>query len=275
MTKMMATWTTAIADGLLPSRGRAVANAAALLTLALSCAGWAQQPEPPATQIVTPPQAVWTPASDAPKGLLTALEGEHHDRFISRARSGEIDIVFFGSTATEMWLWQDRGRRVWDQTFGSLKAADFGTQGTSFGSLLWRMRNGELDGYRAKLVVLQAQGDDDTILSGGKSLDDYVANYAAIIAEVRARQPQAKILLFGIFPRSTAHTGRLANAALARLATNETVFFIDMSARFFRPDGTYNSEMWSMSSSTNTGTQEPTFKAWAEELQPWLNRFVR
>ena len=101
MTKMMATWTTAIVGGLIPSRRRAVADAAALLGLALCSAAWAQQPEPLATQIAAPPQAVWTPTSDAPKGLLTALEGEHHDRFINRARSGEIDIVFFGSTETD------------------------------------------------------------------------------------------------------------------------------------------------------------------------------
>src|SRR5262249_30632680 len=158
--------------------------------------------------------------------------------------------------------------------FGSLKAADFGTQGTRFESLLRRMRNGELDGYRAKLVVLQAQGDDDTVVRDGK-FDDHVAKYAAIIAEVRARQPQAKILLFGVFPRSRTPTGLQANAALSTLANNETVFFIDISNRFFRPDGSHNSEMWQMSGPPNAGIQEPAFEVWAEVLQPWLDRFVR
>jgi beta-lactamase regulating signal transducer with metallopeptidase domain len=67
------------------------------------------------TPRVVPP--VWTPASGAPKDLLTAHEGERHDRFIDRARAGNLDIVFFGQTDTEMWLWSDRGRSVWDQTF--------------------------------------------------------------------------------------------------------------------------------------------------------------
>jgi hypothetical protein len=85
MTKMMATWTTAIVGGLLPSRCRAVADVAALLALALFCAAWAQQPEPLATQMATPPQGVWTPTSGAPKDLLTAYEGERHDRMQKRA----------------------------------------------------------------------------------------------------------------------------------------------------------------------------------------------
>ena len=79
-------------------------------------------------------QQVWTPTSDAPKGLLTKLEGERHDRFIARAQTGDIDIVFFGTTSTEMWSWPDRGRSVWDRRFGSLKAASFGSQGTRFDS---------------------------------------------------------------------------------------------------------------------------------------------
>ncbi len=242
--------------------------------LVSSYAAWAQQPERPVTPVTAASRAVWTPTKDAPKDLLTSLEGEHHDRFIDRAQKGDIDIVFFGTTDTEMWSWPDRGRAVWDRTFGSLKAANFGSQGTRFESLQWRMRNGELDGYRAKLVVLQAHGDDDTVISNGK-FDDYVGNYAAIIAEVRARQPQARILLFGTFPRSAAHAGRQANAALSRLANNETVFFIDISDRFFRPDGSHNDEMWIMSGPPNAGIHAPAFEVWAEVLQPWLDRFVR
>ena len=210
------------------------------------------------------PQAVWTPTSEAPKGLLTALEGERHDRFITRARAGDIDIVFFGSTETEMWLWQDRGRKVWDQKFESRKAADFGSQGTRFDSLMWRMRNGELNGYQAKLVVLQAQ----------IGVDDYAAKYAAIISEIRARQPQAKVLLFGVFPRSQTHTAASrANAALATLKDDQTVFFIEISDRFFHPDGSFNTEMWN--SGPDVGMQTRAFEVWAEVLQPFLDRFVR
>ena len=229
------------------------------------------------------PEPVWAPSSDAPKDLLTGLEAKRHDNFIERAKAGEIDIVFFGSTPAEMWLWPDRGRSVWDQTFGSLKAASFGSAGTHFESLLWRMQHGELDGYKAKLVVVLAENaffaglDGRAPWLGGTvvrdiDLDDhgYVSKYAAIIAEIRARQPRARILLFGVFPRyQTDAEPVVENAALAALGNNETVFFIDMSKRFFHPDGSFDGRMWA------TGLQEPAFKAWAEELQPWLDRFVR
>ena len=123
---------------------------AVVIAATLVGSAWAQQPPR-----VAPPEAVWTPSADAPEGLLTALEGERHDRFIEQAKAGDIDIVFFGTTDTEMWLWPDRGRSVWDQDLAIRKAAGFGSQGTRFESLMWRMRNGELSGYQAKVVVLQ------------------------------------------------------------------------------------------------------------------------
>ena len=252
----------------------------------LAAAGFVALASPFAIGIVSVPiltaqqtTAVWTPASDAPKDLLTAHEGERHDRFIDRARVGNLDIVFFGPTDTEMWLWSDRGRSVWDQTFGSLKAASFGSQGTRFDSLLWRMQNGELDGYQAKIVVLQGFGTGDQSI--GDRQAESVAGYAPIIAEIRARQPQAKILLSAAFPRGQLRREAWrkvaeANALVyAKLADDKTVFYMNMGDRFFRSDGSHNSEMWTMSGPPNAGIQQPAFKVWAEELQPWVDRFVR
>jgi GDSL-like lipase/acylhydrolase family protein len=227
--------------------------------------------------------AQWTPSAQAPAGTLThALEAQRHDRFIEIARNGDIDLVFFGTTSTEMWSWKDRGRSVWDREFGSLKAANFGSQGSQFKSLLWRMRNGELDGYRAKLFVLNFGPGDDRITN---PFDDrsaeLVEGYRSVIAEIRARQPQAKILLLAGFPRGrlTRESWREiaeANAgAFAQLADGETVFYADFGERCYLPDGSYNREYGGMPGPAGVGAQVPLFELWAEELQPWLDRFVR
>jgi hypothetical protein len=257
------------------------AAALAILGFALGHAAAAQQPARSAAEPrVAPPEAVWTPAAAAPAGLLTSLEAQHHDRFIDRARAGGIDVVFFGTTSTEMWSWRDRGRGVWDRTFGSVQAASFGSQGTRFASLLWRMRNGELDGYQAKLVVLQGFGPGDAAI-GGDDQAEFVTGYADVVAEIRARQPRAKVLLFAEFPR-----GRLgrepwrrvaaSNAAVyAELADGETVFYVDIGERFFRSDGSFDGAMWGYTEKAGVGIQTTAFEAWAEELRPWLDRFVR
>lgn len=254
--------------------------AAAVVVLATGYAG-AQQPARTATSPAAPQKPVWTRSANAPEGVMTpGLETQHHDVFIERAKAGGIDIVFFGTTDTEMWNWSDRGRPVWDRTFGSLKAANFGTQGLKPGSLLWRVRNGELDGYQAKLVVLQAflVGEDDPRSPLVQT------EFGAVLPEIRARQPQATTLIFAPFPRGQENleqwrprAAALA-ASLGRLADDQTVFYIDIGERFFRADGSPNQEMWSFAPRAglgSVGAQTPAFVAWADALRPWLDRFVR
>jgi hypothetical protein len=227
--------------------------------------------------------AQWIPSAQAPAGTLThALEAQRHDRFIELARDGDIELVFFGTTSTEMWWWKERGRSVWDRELGSLKAANFGSQGSQFRSLLWRMQNGELDGYRAKLFVLNFGPGDERITN---PFDDrtaeFVAGYSSLIAEIRARQPQAKILLLAGFPRgqltreSWRELAELNAAVFAQLADDETIFYADFGERFYLPDGSYNREYWGMPGPAGVGAQVPLFELWAEELEPWLDRFVR
>jgi hypothetical protein len=249
---------------------RAVAAAAAVV--AFGCAAGAQQ--------TRRPEAVWTPAADAPAGVLShALEGQRHDFFIGLAQKGDIDVVFFGRTATEMWWWPARGKSVWDREFGSLKAANFGSQGTHPESLVWRMRNGELDGYQAKLVILNEVGNLDRPMPPRSRFPDWPAGYAAVIAEIRARQPQAKILMLAPFPRGRQtiqewrELAAADAAAVAGLVDDEIVFYADIGERFYRPDGSYNGDVWG--GSAGVGAQQALYEVWAEALQPWLDRFVR
>jgi BlaR1 peptidase M56/GDSL-like Lipase/Acylhydrolase family len=269
-------------------RGAALAGAAAVATigLALGYAAWAQQPERVVTQTARP-EPVWTKTADAPPGVQVvshALEGQRHDFFIDLAQKGDIDLVFFGTTETEMWWWPDRGRAVWDRELGSLKAANFGSQGTNPKSLIWRMRNGELDGYDAKLVVVQLLGvrEERVGEAAGSAETEFLAGWGSVIAEIRARQPQAKILLQAPMPRGIPPLARReswrerwdANAAvIARLTDDETVFYADFGDRYFLPDGSYNHDYWH--GPAGAGAQPAAFEVWAEALQPWLDRFVR
>ena len=252
----------------LPSLRRAIAAAvaAAAIYVAFGHVASAQQPERPVTQR---PEAVWTPSAEAPAGVLShALEGQRHDHFIDLAQKGDIDLVFFGTTATEMWWWPNRGRAAWDQAFGSLKAANFGSQGSHFESLVWRMRNGELDGYRAKLFVLQFGPGDSSIddAFAPERHAEFVAGYASVIAEIRARQPQAKILLLAGFPRGQSsrepwrEIADMNAAVFAELTDDETVFYADIGERFFLPDGSFNREMWAMPGPAGVGAQQPALR---------------
>ena len=216
----------------------------------------------------------WTPAAEAPDDTLShEFEGQRHDFFIELARAGDIDLVFFGTTDTEMWWWE-RGKEVWEREFGSLKAANFGSQGTQSRSLLWRMQSGELDGYSAKLIVLQAWGVSDHGLAEDRRAA-YIEGFIPIIAEIRARQPQARLLIMPALPRGRAtleqwrQRSPSIDSAFSELVDNETVFYANFGERLFNTDGSFKHETWA------AGRQTPGFEIWAEALQPWLDRFVR
>lgn len=270
-----------------PLRRRAAMGGAAgvaIIGLALGYAAWAQQPARVVTEAARP-KAVWMRTADAPQGAMShALEGQRHDLFIELAQKGDIDIVFFGTTETEMWWWPARGRTVWDREFAGRKAQNFGAQGTNAKTLLWRMQNGELDGYQAKLVVLQLAGVGrivDPLIPNRER--EFLAGWSSVIAEIRTRQPQATILLLAPAPRGIAPLAtRLewqevadANGAVVeRLTDGETVFYADLGERFFLPDGAYNHDYWGTPGPVGVGMQPAAFEIWAEALEPWIERFV-
>jgi hypothetical protein len=197
----------------------------------------------------------WTPSSEAPQGLLTPREMHLHNVFIDLARSassctraplrqncapGGIDVVFFGSTFAEAWWWENGGMPTWSARFASRKATNFGSQGSRPESLLWRMRNGELDGYAAKLVVFWLPSNAARV-----DRTTFEETYSPVIAEIRARQPQARVLLFGTRPDVQASAAFVDNASVFYVAAPEL--------RANDPHG---------------------YEARADQLEPWLKRFV-
>jgi lysophospholipase L1-like esterase len=134
---------------------------------------------------------------------------------------------------------------VWDEHFAPLKPANFGIGGDTTQGVLWRMQNGELDNFKAKLIVLMLgtnninRNPNDEIVDGDR----------LIIEEFKKRQPQAKVLLLGIFPRAREASDpyrekiKDINSKLAQLADNKQVFFMDIGEKFLTPEGVLTPEI--------------------------------
>src|SRR5688572_13558482 len=123
-----------------------------------------------------------------------------HQSFLEVARAGNIDLLFVGDSITDGWRREDRGLPVWNQSFAPLKAANFGIGGDTTQGVLWRMQNGELDGFQAKLIVLMLGTNNINRNTNA----DIAAGDRAIVQEFLKRQPTAKVLLLGVFPRGAA-----------------------------------------------------------------------
>lgn len=183
--------------------------------------GGAAQPAAPATQAVQP----------------NAQFMARHETFLEIARGGNIDLLWVGDSITDWWT---RAQPVWDRYFAPLRPANFGIAGDVTQGVLWRMQNGELSGFQAKLIILMLGTNNINRNTNA----DIAAGVGAIVQEFRTRQPQAKVLVLGVFPRGVLPDNafrpaiREINEHLARLDDGQNVFFMDIGDRFLAPDGT-------------------------------------
>jgi lysophospholipase L1-like esterase len=126
-----------------------------------------------------------------------------HEAVLRRLRQGRVDLLFIGDSITENW--ERHGpppnmdiEPVWQHFYGDRNAVNLGFKGDATAHLLWRLRNGEVNGIAPKAAV---------ILIGANNLGrvhwsaaDTVTGIEAVIAELRQRLPNTKLLLISVLP---------------------------------------------------------------------------
>jgi lysophospholipase L1-like esterase len=190
--------------------------------------------------------ALWNPGRSAEavqgKAPRTTLPEEkdrnRHEEFLKIARAGGVELLFLGDSITDGW--RAGGKTVWDKYFAPLKAANFGIGGDRTEHVIWRIRNGELEGIQPKLVVLMIGTNN------GDSAEDVSLGIKTILSDIHERSPRSKVLLLGIFPRSEKPDGARSKndqvnkliSKFASFAEGHRVAFLDIGAKFLAPDGT-------------------------------------
>ena len=196
-----------------------------------------------------------------------------HQSFLEVARAGNIDLLFVGDSITDWWRQANRGLPVFTEYFGGYKTANFGIAGDTTQGVLWRMQNGELDGFQARLIVLMLGTNN---INRNPNADIAEGN-RAIIAEFLKRQPQAKVLLLGVFPRGPAADNpfrasiKEINAILSTFADNGRVFYMDIGDKFLAADGTLPADVMPDGLHPN----EKGYRIWAEAMAPKVKELLQ
>ncbi len=148
----------------------------------------------------------------------------------------DIRLLFIGDSLTHNWeisgsaAWSQYAA-VWERYYGHRSAANLGYAGDMTGTVLWRLHDGEIDGVRPRLVVVLIGIND--IIAEGKRAEAVVANISAIIAALRQRLSDARILLLGllpnrVFPWIARESARVNNLLAARDWTEGPVTYVDI-----------------------------------------------
>jgi lysophospholipase L1-like esterase len=190
------------------------------------------------------------------------------------ARNGGFDVMFLGDSITNGWI--SDGKKVWEEKFPRFKAENFGIGGDQTRHVLWRLRNGNLDGKAdPKLVVLMI-GTNDTGSKGATDPRHTAAGVKEILDEIQVRKPNAKILLLGIFPRGhdAQNPARVTNAKVNALiqgyADNQRVFYKDIGSVFLESGGkisrTFKPDAVHLTSAA--------YALWADAILPDIERLL-
>lgn len=175
---------------------------------------------------------------------------------------GEFDVVFVGDSITHGW--DGRGAEALAELRKTYRILNLGYSGDGTQHVLWRLANGQLEGYRTKLFMLMIGTNN-----GGK--DECVGGVRKIVSLMRTMHPESRILLLPIFPfkPSPADPERIRRVRTSEryrkeIADGTKVLWHDFNARLLQPDGTYAAAM--APDFLHPGPEG--YRIWKEEVEP-------
>lgn len=184
--------------------------------------------------------------------------------------SKRFDAVFVGDSITHNW--ETLGSNVLHGVLGKYRILNIGNGNDRTSHALWDVRNGLLDGYETPLVVLHI-GTNNANRPGSEP-EATACGIAEIVRAIRAKQPQAQILLMPILPRGEpgdlcrAENERV-NRLIRPLADGTDVVWFDLRAKFLDADGRIRPGLM-LADRLHPG--EKGYSLWAEALVPALEK---
>lgn len=222
-----------------------------------------------------------SPGADAPRADVAVAAADKRwmsnhqflaSKVVQASRGPQLDVYFLGDSITEFW--PELGRDSWQAEFGKLRVLNCGVSGDTTNNILYRIEHGEFDKIAPKVVVLLA-GINNLSRLPDQQPATLAAGIRQIVAILRAKSPQSRILLLSIFPVMDRHDPlrervRQTNALLAELQSLPAVTFLDVHDRFLDPDGEIAAGL------TYDGVH-PTakgYQTWAEAMRPTLQKLL-
>jgi lysophospholipase L1-like esterase len=204
------------------------------------------------------PETVVPQARDGPSMEL-------HERYVERAKKGNVDLLFLGDSITQGW--QEDTNPVWKRYYSPRHAANFGIGGDRTQHVLWRIQNGEIEGIKPRVIVLMIGTNN---LSSNTPAE-IAEGVTAIVQELRRRLPEAKVLLLAVFPRSRKPDSlrdrlKSVNEKIGKLDDGDHVKFLDIGKAFLEDDGQIAEDVMP----DYLHLSRLGYRRWAEAMEPTL-----
>ena len=208
------------------------------------------------------------PRGENPAGFPTA-RNEWMETFVYHrqvAKTRPCDVLLQGDSITAAWP-----REVIQRVLAGWEITSFGISGDRVENVLWRTKNGELEGMSPRAVVLLIGTNN---LYRGHAPEQVAQGIGVLVEEMHRAVPKAQIILMAVFPRGSRPEDpyraqvNAVNERIARLAGKPYVTILDIGAQFLSADGSISREMM-------PDAVHPTprgYEIWAENLRPILQK---
>ena len=182
------------------------------------------------------------------------------------------DLLFIGDSITQGW--EGSGKGTWEKYYANRKALNLGISGDRTEHVIWRLDNGNLRNQKKAKAAVVMIGTNNTghIMQDPTEVRDGVER---IVSTLRARCPQAKILLLGVFPLGVKpgdakrKNNLEINKLISKFHNGKRIHYLDISDRFLTAEGILTKEV--MPDALHP--KKKGYEIWAEAIEPKLKVF--
>lgn len=200
-----------------------------------------------------------------------------HKKKEAKINGDKIKIVFLGDSITHFWERASTGKAVFEREFAPYHTLNLGNAGDRTRHWLYIIEKyGVLETLHPQLVVTMIGTNNLGTRECG--VKETVAAIRKGVADVRRICPDAKILLFGIFPRGEGKNDPVfgapiaeINAGIAKLDDGANIFYCDITDDLLEKDGTLSREI--MPDLLHPSAKG--YEIWAAAIRPYVKKFVK
>ena len=193
-----------------------------------------------------------------------------HKQMNARVKEGNVDLLMIGDSITHAW--EGSGKEIWAKYYAARNAVNLGISGDRTQHVIWRLKNGNIDGISPKAAVLMIGTNN----SNDNTSEEIADGIEAIVKVLRTDLPKIKVLILAIFPRGANNDDRLrkvnmkANEIVRKLADGEMVHYLDINQKFLEADGTLTKEIMP----DLLHPQQKGYTIWAESMEPAVAKLM-
>ena len=199
----------------------------------------------------------------------------YRDREAERLR--DADVVLLGDSITHYFEWE-QNRPYWKKWFESpeapFKGLNQAIEGDTTDNLLWRLQL-SLDKVCPKaFVLLIGTNNTGTRSEKAEPAEDTAKGLRRIMDEIRRVQPQAKTLVYALFPRGKGATDPCTirndkvNALLEKMCDGRQFVYRDIRKEFLAADGTIDKKR--LFDGLHPGPEG--YEVWLKDMVPELQK---